>query len=62
MTALIRQLLDFARPRALQKAPVNVDDVSRRACAELVATIAQQGPASTLHVPAYDAALRDRGR
>ncbi|MBA3391479.1 MAG: HAMP domain-containing histidine kinase [Deltaproteobacteria bacterium] len=42
MTALIRQLLDFARPRALHKATVNVATLSRRIC-ELVATIARKG-------------------
>ena len=41
MTALIRQLLDFARPRALQKAPVNVVRLAERVC-DLVATIARK--------------------
>ena len=41
MTALIRQLLDFARPRPLSKAPVNVASMAARAC-ELVATIAKK--------------------
>ena len=41
MTALIRQLLDFARPRQLHKAPVDVPALSRRVC-ELVATIARK--------------------
>jgi two-component system NtrC family sensor kinase len=41
MTALIRQLLDFARPRALQKAPVNLATLSARVC-ELVGTIARK--------------------
>jgi signal transduction histidine kinase len=41
MTALIRQLLDFARPRPLSKAPVNVAHMAARAC-ELVATIAKK--------------------
>src|SRR5687767_4426715 len=41
MTALIRQLLDFARPRELHKAPVNVAGLARRVC-ELVATIARK--------------------
>ncbi|MBX3157839.1 MAG: HAMP domain-containing histidine kinase [Deltaproteobacteria bacterium] len=42
MTALIRQLLDFARPRPLQKLPVNAAGLARRVC-ELVATIARKG-------------------
>lgn len=41
MTALIRQLLDFARPRALHKAPVNLVGLARRVC-ELVATLARK--------------------
>jgi signal transduction histidine kinase len=41
MTALIRQLLDFARPRQLQKAAVDVNALARRVC-ELVATIARK--------------------
>jgi signal transduction histidine kinase len=41
MTALIRQLLDFARPRPLHKAPVNVASMAARTC-ELVATIAKK--------------------
>ncbi|MDB4958792.1 MAG: hypothetical protein JWO36_6361 [Myxococcales bacterium] len=41
MTALIRQLLDFARPRALQKATVHVTSLAARVC-ELVATIARK--------------------
>lgn len=41
MTALIRQLLDFARPRALLKASVHVPNLARRVC-ELVATIARK--------------------
>jgi len=56
MTALIRQLLDFARPRALHKAAVNVTTLSRRVC-ELVATIARKGNV-TLVPPAADEALR----
>jgi two-component system, NtrC family, sensor kinase len=42
MTALIRQLLDFARPRTLHKAPLDVPALVRRVC-ELVATIARKG-------------------
>ena len=45
MTALIRQLLDFARPRPLHKAPVNVTTVARRVC-ELVGTIARKAEVS----------------
>ncbi|MGN6109673.1 MAG: sensor histidine kinase [Kofleriaceae bacterium] len=41
MTALIRQRLDFARPRALLKASVHVPNLARRVC-ELVATIARK--------------------
>jgi two-component system NtrC family sensor kinase len=64
MTALIRQLLDFARPRALLKAPVNVPALATRVC-ELVATIAKKGnvrlvppaPDDALRVPADDGQL-----
>jgi signal transduction histidine kinase len=41
MTALIRQLLDFARPRALQKQSLSVDGIVKRVC-ELVGTIARK--------------------
>jgi two-component system NtrC family sensor kinase len=41
MTALIRQLLDFARPRAPRPAPVNVTTLAGRVC-QLVATIARK--------------------
>jgi two-component system, NtrC family, sensor kinase len=41
MTALIRQLLDFARPRALHKAPLRVAGLVERVF-ELVATIARK--------------------
>ena len=41
MTALIRQLLDFARPRAPKKSPVDVPGLASRVC-ELVATIARK--------------------
>jgi signal transduction histidine kinase len=56
MTALIRQLLDFARPRALHKAPVNVTSLGKRVC-ELVATIARKANV-TLVPPAADETLR----
>jgi two-component system NtrC family sensor kinase len=56
MTALIRQLLDFARPRPLHKAPINVAKLAARAC-ELVATIAKKANV-TLEPPAEDEALR----
>ena len=42
MTQLIRELLDFARPRAPKKSPVDVTRGSARVC-ELVATIARKG-------------------
>jgi signal transduction histidine kinase len=56
MTALIRQLLDFARPRVLHKAPVNVATLAGRVC-QLVATIAK-GHNITLTPPAADEGLR----
>jgi len=56
MTALIRQLLDFARPRALQPAPLNVTTLAARVC-QLVATIARTARV-TLVPPAPDDALR----
>jgi two-component system NtrC family sensor kinase len=64
MTALIRQLLDFARPRALQKAPVHVTALGQRV-AELVATIARKANVTvvapvqddSLHVEADDGQL-----
>ncbi|MBC7977891.1 MAG: HAMP domain-containing protein, partial [Myxococcales bacterium] len=56
MTALIRQLLDFARPRALQPAPLNVTTLATRVC-QLVATIAR-GHNVTLVPPAPDDTLR----
>jgi signal transduction histidine kinase len=55
MTALIRQLLDFARPRPLTKASVNVASMATRAC-ELVATIARK--ANVTLVPPADENLR----
>jgi signal transduction histidine kinase len=55
MTALIRQLLDFARPRAPLTAPVNVTGLARRVC-ELVATIARKSSV-TLVPPPHDAGL-----
>ncbi|CAN5914639.1 hypothetical protein BH11MYX3_BH11MYX3_40300 [soil metagenome] len=56
MTALIRQLLDFARPRPLHKAPVNVSTVAGRVC-QLVATIARTANV-TLTPPPADESLR----
>ncbi|HEY5949098.1 MAG TPA: ATP-binding protein [Kofleriaceae bacterium] len=41
MTALIRQLLDFARPRALRKTSLGVGALVKRVC-ELVGTIARK--------------------
>jgi len=55
MTALIRQLLDFARPRALQKVTVNVTALAARV-AELVQTIARKTDVS-IELPAPDDAL-----
>jgi signal transduction histidine kinase len=48
MTALIRQLLDFARPRKLVKAPLDVAVLCSRVC-QLIATIAKK--ASVTLVP-----------
>ena len=56
MTALIKSLLDFARPRALQKAPVNVTSLAARVT-ELVSTIARK-TGVTVRAPAFDDALR----
>jgi two-component system, NtrC family, sensor kinase len=56
MTALIRQLLDFARPRALQKAPVNVTALAARV-GELLATIARKANVA-IEVPPIDDTLR----
>jgi signal transduction histidine kinase len=56
MTALIRQLLDFARPRALHKAPINVTALAARVT-ELVATIARKANV-TVTAPPHDDALR----
>jgi two-component system NtrC family sensor kinase len=56
MTAMIRQLLDFARPRALQKATVNVTSLAARV-AELVATIAKTAQVE-IKAPPHDDALR----
>ncbi len=41
MTALIRQLLDFARPRAPKMSPIDVPALAGRVC-ELIATIARK--------------------
>ncbi len=56
MTALIRQLLDFARPRALETTPVNVSTLAARVC-ELVGTIARKANV-TLVAPPFDDSLR----
>ncbi|NVB76888.1 MAG: HAMP domain-containing histidine kinase [Kofleriaceae bacterium] len=56
MTALIRQLLDFARPRPLHKAPVNVTNLCTRVC-ELVGPIARKANV-TLQPPPFDDSLR----
>ncbi|HEX2689725.1 MAG TPA: HAMP domain-containing sensor histidine kinase [Kofleriaceae bacterium] len=56
MTALIRQLLDFARPRAPRPAPLNVTTLAARVC-QLVATIARKANVK-LVPPAPDDALR----
>jgi two-component system NtrC family sensor kinase len=56
MTALIRQLLDFARPRAPRPAPVNITTLAQRVC-QLVATIARKANV-VLVPPASDDALR----
>jgi two-component system NtrC family sensor kinase len=56
MTALIRQLLDFARPRALKPAPLNVTTLAQRVC-QLVATIARKADVK-LVPPLSDESLR----
>ena len=56
MTALIRQLLDFARPRPLHKAPLNATALVARVC-ELVGTIARKARV-TLQQPVIDDSLR----
>jgi signal transduction histidine kinase len=56
MTALIRQLLDFARPRALTKAPINMTSLAARV-GELVVTIAKKAQVN-VEVPAHDDAMR----
>jgi two-component system, NtrC family, sensor kinase len=64
MTAMIRQLLDFARPRVLQKVKVNIPSLTARV-AELVATIARKTnttiiapePDDALHVEADEGAV-----
>ena len=56
MTALIRQLLDFGRPRALHKAPVHVTALAARVV-ELVATIARKANV-TAQAPPLDDTLR----
>ena len=63
MTKLIRQLLDFARPPALHKAPVNVATLSARIC-ELVATIARKANVELVPPPPDETlrALADDGQ
>jgi signal transduction histidine kinase len=63
MTKLIRQLLDFARPPALHKAPVNVTTLGARIC-ELVATIARKGNVELVPPPPDDSlrTLADDGQ
>ena len=56
MTALIRQLLDFARPRAPRPAPLNITTVASRVC-QLVATIARKANVKLIP-PAPDESLR----
>jgi two-component system, NtrC family, sensor kinase len=56
MTALIRQLLDFARPRPLHKARLNATALVARVC-ELVGTIARKARV-TLQQPPIDDSLR----
>ena len=64
MTALIRQLLDFARPRVLHKTSVNLGGLVQRVC-DLVGTIARKvnvkleapQPDATLHVDADEGQL-----
>ncbi|HMG23908.1 MAG TPA: HAMP domain-containing sensor histidine kinase, partial [Kofleriaceae bacterium] len=56
MTALIRQLLDFARPRAPRPAPLNITTLATRVC-QLVATIARKANV-VLVPPAPDDTLR----
>jgi two-component system NtrC family sensor kinase len=53
MTALIRELLDFARPRALHKASLGVSGLVERVC-ELVATIARKSNVKLVPPPADD--------
>ena len=56
MTALIRQLLDFARPRALKPAPLNITTLAQRVC-QLVATIARKADVRLVPPPS-DETLR----
>jgi signal transduction histidine kinase len=56
MTALIRQLLDFARPRPLYKTSLNVSSLVSRVC-DLVGTIARKANV-TLDCTAGDETLR----
>jgi two-component system, NtrC family, sensor kinase len=50
MTALIRQLLDFARPRAPRPAPLNITTVASRVC-QLIATIARKANVKLIPPP-----------
>ena len=54
MTALIQQLLDFARPRPLLKGTLRIDVMVARVC-ELLATIAKKAQVSLVPPPANDA-------
>ncbi|MCX5742244.1 MAG: ATP-binding protein [Proteobacteria bacterium] len=56
MIVLIRQLLDFARPRALQKSTLDLAAIGARVC-ELVATIARKANA-TLVAPTNPGVVR----
>ncbi|HET7499628.1 MAG TPA: ATP-binding protein [Kofleriaceae bacterium] len=56
MTALLRQLLDFARPRAPKPAPLNVTTLATRVC-QLLQTIARKASVA-LVPPAPDPELR----
>jgi two-component system, NtrC family, sensor kinase len=63
MTALIRELLDFARPRAPKKLPVDVPRLTARVC-ELVGTIARKGGVALVPPPPDETlrALADDGQ
>jgi signal transduction histidine kinase len=53
MTALIRQLLDFARPRAPRPAPLNITTLAQRVC-QLIATIARKANVKLVPPPSDD--------